>query len=1631
MYKKTNKIMASLIVFIMLLANFSPIAQVIAADGLNAQNNQTNNANVEFDSYFVEKNKKAYEATKNIGEDNKVVAQISVKEAGYLKDARIEFADSNFKINETDSEVVSNIDNNVLTLNQINCDENVVIELPISFEHGEQINLAEFNKESIVKFTAKYVDGKGKERNIHKNINLNLKWTANTEVEINSQVSKYLPFDVKGQKGLILQTLLTENVKDNILPIKTSNIEIQVPNINGVYPTKVTVYSLTNMEYTFDKENNKLTIITNNDANEQNEITWTNEATREYVITYTYPEKAISENEVEVNLNATSKLQLYSADNNMLETKYEQKETLKDNVGKIIDFKLTTTEMISKGYINANFDREEKLETLYNEKAIIDINMPELFNGITLNMKPDSYTKEEKAYAGNSSYKSFKVSKAKFVEYFGEDVTIEIYSNNQIIKGLNAKVDAEELTAELDNDNITIVTSKPIKAGQIAFEFEKAVNKDTTYTIEQIKELDGIKEEANLIVKDGEETIVDYTQEAKVAMVDTLLQGELSMNNNNLSTVVTNENVEIRVVLKTASEYNKLFKNPVVELTLPSYIENIDIKDIQILFDDELTIKNYHLDGNKIIVELDGVQTNYNIGSIYGGTNIVINTDLTVNKLTPNKTEMMTMSIISNNEQITAYLDINFIAPSGVVALNKITNNSDGREVLAYTEDESAVIAVRTEAKQATEEIRIINNYDNKIENIEILGRTLATDTTTTNGQVSLNNNLDIPMTGAINNEENAQVYYSTNGKATKDLNNTENGWTTTPEDFTNIKSYLIVMDENTELDSGDSISFSYDMQIPENLHYSLSTSSLYTVYFDNVQEEQTINDQVTSRMLTLGTGVAPDLNVTLSSNFEENSTVYVGEYIKYTATIQNIGNVDAENVVLNATAPSIKNNGSIFTTKHAIFKEENFFYGYEESEDIERSIEVGTIKAGEQANIDFEIKVADVEQIDLENNSNTSINNIEESEFIKVKARVIADKMQGEIESNEYKLKAEIGNLSLFLGSSVTTDSVLIKGKELTYSLRLTNYISDDINNVSVKANIPNGLNIEEVTIRETTSSEDSTPEGVTSTINENTNLVTINIETFKGGTELLCDVKTTVGDAIGTISPYFEVIENNNKYIANTISNKVDKLNFTIRQNSPDSNYVKESETITFEYVVTNTSKVYSSDFTLENIIPDGMKIVSVQTVIGDDSIETREQEKDGKLTISRTFKAEQTIIFRITMRAQLLPTGTTQKQITNYAKIYATGFDAIESNRINATIEYNENAYRGYEPTPEDPNNPDNPYNPKGKKIISGLAWIDKNQDGERNEDEELLSGIEVRLYNADNNELVKTTETLSNGEYLFTELDNGDYIVVFVFDKAKYDLTTYRKQGVSQSTNSDVIEVDMEIDEVTRKVAITDIIRLTDSNMRNVDIGLIEANKSDLKLEKYISSVTVSYGDTVKTYDYEDAKLAKVEIPVKYLENATVIVNYKFVITNEGAISNYVKKIVDYVPSGMKFNSELNKDWYQSSNSDIYNSSLANIKLEPGQSKEISLTLTKQMTSENTGLVNNNAEIYEVYNEEGINDYDSTPGNKVNSEDDISSADIVIGIKTGDAVIYTLIISTIICIIIGLSAYYIRKSILKRI
>ena len=73
----------------------------------------------------------------------------------------------------------------------------------------------------------------------------------------------------------------------------------------------------------------------------------------------------------------------------------------------------------------------------------------------------------------------------------------------------------------------------------------------------------------------------------------------------------------------------------------------------------------------------------------------------------------------------------------------------------------------------------------------------------------------------------------------------------------------------------------------------------------------------------------------------------------------------------------------------------------------------------------------------------------------------------------------------------------------------------------------------------------------------------------------------------------------------------------------------------------------------------------------------------------------------------------------------------------------------------------------------------------------------------------------------------------------------------------------------------------------------------------------------------------------------------------------------------------------------------------------------------MTNDNTGLINNRAEICQDYNKYGDSDIDSTPNNQVQGEDDMSSVDVIIGISTGGSTFAYIVLLMINIVLIGIA------------
>ena len=342
----------------------------------------------------------------------------------------------------------------------------------------------------------------------------------------------------------------------------------------------------------------------------------------------------------------------------------------------------------------------------------------------------------------------------------------------------------------------------------------------------------------------------------------------------------------------------------------------------------------------------------------------------------------------------------------------------------------------------------------------------------------------------------------------------------------------------------------------------------------------------------------------------------------------------------------------------------------------------------------------------------------------------------------------------------------------------------------------------------------------------------------------------------------------------------------------------------------------------------------------------------------------------------------------------------------------------------PNPSDPKEePNTPGQKEQKYSITGTAWLDENEDGERRTSEKPFSGITVMLIDAKNGTTVKdNVQTGADGSYRFTDLEKGDYVVAFKFDTNQYRVTEFQKNGVSNNANSDAITKEITLNGETMKVGVIDISNL-EASIANMDIGLVENKICDFKLDKSITKVTVTTKKGTKQYDYQDQKLAKVEIKAKEIEGATVVIEYKIVVTNEGELPSTIGKVIDYLPEGLTFSSELNKNWSAQTNGQLINTSLSNRKMEAGESVELTLIATKKMTSSSTGTFINGAEIGDITNSLDIKDRDSTPANKVKTEDDYSEAEVILSVSTG--LVMYLSIGTFVVVMIAIAIFLAQK------
>lgn len=1525
---------------------------------------------------------------------------IAVKE-GNLKNVNLDLSNCNFKLKDE-----SGID-------QINAGETKELDFKIVARNDDQFKLDLLNMESKIKLTGTYSND-NKTEEVNKEKTVSVKWNAQELYNMDDETRKATKvleneiltnktYTIDGEEKRVVQVKIKSGIKDNIYPIEKTQItanllesgkmeegkfvaenELKAEKVEVVaYSTKATngkdgsanfgkteENKLGSWEY--DSESGKITITVNNSKDENNCVAWAKNAVDEFVITYIYNEESVK------NVNAfrtvvESNLKLYTDEG-------EHKKTVRywvTNTEKAmpIELNIQAPESLSK----RNIQKGES----FAEAWTLNISNTQIGGDILAVSKIDKLNiADSEDIKPVTHYNATYINKEDFINILGENGEIVILNmatgeelgkitkestieNNDKILGISYSENASQIGVQI---------SKPVKAGKLSIASRKTLNISSVEEyVSKIDKIDSLTINAIAgIQKAGEEDFIYSTEtiSKQISLVSPKSNAELGINlgKDKETLPVGEENkVDFTVTLHTSKETDKLFNNPTVQIELPEQVKEASIVENTegISNANGLELNGITINNNIIEVKLTGNQGEY---VDYNGqdTTITFSANLKTPELQPTTTGDIKLTVVNGEEKIEDSRQVTFSAEKGIILANSISNyNGEEPEILAIKENSKT--GLLSEEKSAIAQVKgtIINNTEKDVENVVVVGNFAGEGSTIT------------PILKEQIAVENATVEYSADGQTWEAYN---------AEKASTYKNYKITF---AKLADKSITTFTYKIEIPENLGANKSMNSTYAIKIeDKAQKAATI---------TLETPQKIEIEVSAKAI---SDTIYEEQEVTFTVDVTNKSNVTAKNVSLEASLPE---------ELELVSKPENF-----------------DIEAGKTVTKTITSKVKALPEETKQKDITTTIKAIpngkeDQAKTVEVKNVVKQALIKATIE-DAYSDGAEF----------------IYEGGQLGYKTTITNVSDETLTNVVITSKLPEGtkLNTKEIGVYKYEATEDPDMMKVEK--------IDIDIkESEKNGSIIYIIPKLEKGQTINIEIKMKADKLDKNVYEKEISYNEVISINemedYTLRkddivikpnyeisfssENLTDSSrntYVNPGDEISYTLNIKNKTR-FTQDIEINISEITGLKqLTKVEEAI---SI-------GNSYAIKKEIKPEET--YRLDIKG-IANDAKEEDSIINFKAIISQIIqdrEGISETREivlkEKTTEYRIKGTKTDEP--DKPVDPDKPDTPTDKTYsISGTAWLDENEDGIKDEKEKLLKGILVKIkqINKDNvAEYLKgedgkeiTAITDNDGKYEFKELKAGKYIIEFEYNTKTYKLTPV--------TNKDSVPTAPTTSEGT--TVKTDTLDVINENIENINIGLVLNSKFDLELNKYITKVTVQNNSGTTEYNYKNEQLAKVEIKAKQMASSTVLVEYQIEVKNNGAVPGTATVIADYLPKGLKFNSEMNTNWYQGTDGNLYTEELKDIMLEPGESKQVKLVLTKAMTSNSTGTFTNAAEIYEDKNDFGLVDTNSTPANKEQKENDYSTAELIISTATGSPMMYIGII-IISMLILGGGIYLINKKVI---
>ncbi len=1598
-----------------------------------------------FEAYFKNGDQKVTEKTANISEGDKLYLNLELK-AGKLQDAKIKIDNANFKImdDKVNNKFINNINTktNEIALNEINYNDSkngvIEIELPIKFEEAEKIPTSYFARENSINLSGKYKNSSENAKNIQSDtIKTKLTWAQQTDgINYSTKIEKVIYFDNK----TLVQANIQSTYKGAYFPKETETVTVNLPKIDNITPSYTVLVDGNKLDVNqiTDSIETQTMSFTNNFIDDEN-ITW-NKSGNSYKVIYVYD--GITKLEDPLQIQPKIETKLFNNDK-----KLTGSPTYKSNKpqGTIASVSAKSTSGdVYKGYMYANSE-----ETRYSEEYNMEMSY---VDGITstFELAGDKFKTqdgEEISTNNQTEYKEIRINKEKLVKVLGTKGSLKIIPDNKELSEfvINSTSSADENgNIVINNDrikgshNVTIQVTSAENPGTLTILATKAIKGNAGYEKDTLKTINAIETTIKSYTDNVEGT---STASATTGLKETVTQATITMNNNNILSTTSTNNIEFIATLKTGTMDTDLLKEPTVKIILPDEVTKIELSSVSALYaEKELKIASAQVvDNNKaILVKLDGEQFKYN-NKFIEGIKITVNAQITLNDSATSRDTKITMKYTnenSANKEYTATTDVSVQAPYGIIKKAAIS---------AYFETENNGTETLT--------TRLINNYGKSVENIAIIGTMPSVKLSKNEFEKGIKDSFQSSFSSDKNKKANIEIKYSQDEENFNDS-------------FENAKLYKIILKDN-KLESKEMLGIKFTLNISQILpNFKLSYIYDSDEKVENLQinemtsgtsknenkkpetsgntgtEEQSGETRPTNPTTPTTPNAEKDENLRVGLNIKSGNTelkdgdeIFAGQTIRYTYKILNNTGKEVKNIKLVVN----HENANIFEEQteqqtNTARPDEKINFTYEvETEKSSKEYTIGTMKDGETKTITYQVRVKEgVQQT-------------------KVVTEVQADGMKTLKSEKSNKVKS--AQLKLGLTNNVSKEIGTVENNIFANTFEIKNTSNETLKDISVKFTIPKEFEYVEV--------YELDPSNNYQIIQQDKNYLVFNVKELASGAtkELNVSLRTIDGKPEEeSVSINYTATVNNNTYYSNEVDIALKQALSTkleTKQVVNATGILKTGDKLIYKIAIKNVGE-NSDGITIEDFVPEAAVVKNAYYTIGDKQTKI-ENITDNAIVETITIDKNQQADVYIETEIDEAKTG--KEEITNYATLVGNYLEKeIKTNEVTHKLQANiqedsettENPGSEEEPgTEENPGTTENPGseekpgttenpgsttnpgttgNSEGtgtipaevemKGSISGVAWLDENKNGIRETNEKMLSGIKVSLANVATGKYVTNSQgnklevtTNANGEYIFENIPNGKYIVTFLFDNTKYRNTEYRVSGATEKTNSDIITSKISSNDDDIKYGITDTLELTTDSLENVDAGFIENEIFDLSLQKYVTKVTVQNTSGTVVKEYSNEQLAKLEIDAKNIAGSTVLIEYSIRVKNEGEIAGYANEIIDYIPKDLTFSSEINKNWYTSTDGYLHTTALSKQIINPGETETIKLVLVKTMTENNTGLTSNKAEIAKSSNDLSIPDKDSKAGNAIQGEDDISEAELIISIRTGIG--YT--IGTIVAII----------------